>query len=166
MCEQCQLGQMTKSRFSRKTHTSNDILELIYTDLCGPTREFYYGDRYFILFFYDYSRMIIVMFMKLKSYTFDIFKWNKTRVENEIGKQLKFLGSDRGGEYLSNKLNNFCVENGIKIYFPTPTTPQQNGVVERRNKSIFNYARTLMMEKYVGETIWREVVSNIIYTLN
>ena len=54
MCKQCQLGKMTKSSFKRKTYTSNDILELVHTDLCGPIGvKSYCGDQYFILFMDD-----------------------------------------------------------------------------------------------------------------
>ena len=52
--------------------------------------------------------------MKVKSYAFDMCKWYKERVENETGKTLKCLRSDRGGEFMSTKFTNFCAENGIK----------------------------------------------------
>lgn len=65
MCLQCQLGKMTKSSFKRKTYSSNNILELVHTDLYGPIGvQIYCGDKYFILFFYEYSRIMIVMFLK------------------------------------------------------------------------------------------------------
>lgn len=106
---------MIYSSFSSKTHTSNDIMELVHTDLCGPIGvDSYYGDRYFILFMDDYSSMMIVFFMKVKSHTFDVFKWYKERVEKEIGKPLKWLRSGRGGKFMSIEFTNFCVENGIK----------------------------------------------------
>ena len=67
MCKQCQLGKMTKSRFKRKTHASKELLELVHTDLCGPTEvKSYKGDKYIILFVDDYSRMMTVMFLKHK----------------------------------------------------------------------------------------------------
>ena len=71
ICKQCQLGKMTKSSFKSKTHTSNEILELVHTDLCGPIDvQSYRGDKYFILFVDDYSRMLIVMFLREKDDTF------------------------------------------------------------------------------------------------
>ena len=60
----------------------------------------------------------------------------------------------------------FCNIRGIKIQTSTPTTPPQNGIAERRNRSIMDYARTLMIEKNVALKYWREVVSTIVYTLN
>ena len=62
---------MTKSSLKSKTHTSDKILELVHTDLCGPIYvRSYCGDKYFILFVDDYSRMMIVMFLKEK---YDVF---------------------------------------------------------------------------------------------
>ena len=76
---------MTKSSF-----TSKDILEIIHTNLCGPIEvQSYKGDKYIILFVDDYSRMMIVMFLKQNSDAFQMFKWFLARVEKETGKNLK-----------------------------------------------------------------------------
>ena len=115
MCKECQLGKMNRSSFSSKPHSSNDILNLVQTDLYGPMKvESYYGDRYIILFIDDYSRMMTMMSLKIKSSTFQMFKWYKERVEKEINKKLKFLRSDRGGEIISNEFNMFYNDRGIK----------------------------------------------------
>ena len=70
----------------------------------------------------DYSRMVIVMFLKQKSDAFQIFKWYLARVEKEIGKILKCLRSNRGGEFTSNKFNIFCNDRGIKRQTSAPRT--------------------------------------------
>ena len=65
MCKQCQLGKMTKSSFKSKTYTSKEILEIFHTDLFGPIEvEIYKVDKYIILFFDDYSRIMKTMFLK------------------------------------------------------------------------------------------------------
>ena len=115
MCKQCQLGKMTKSSFKRKTYTSNEVLELVYTDLFGPIEvQSYKGDRYIMLFVDDYSRMMTVMFLKQKLEAFQMFKWYLARVEKEIGKSQKFLRSDRGGEFTSREFEEFYNDRGIK----------------------------------------------------
>ena len=78
-----------------------------------------------------------------------MFKWYLVRVIKETIKSLKCLRSDRGGEFISNKFEMFCNDKGIKRQTSAPRTPPQNGIVERRNRSIMDYARTLMMENNV-----------------
>lgn len=97
----------------------------MHTDLCGPIGvDSYYGDRYFILFVDDYSRMMSIMFMKVKSCAFDMFKWYKERVEKETSKSLKCLRSDRGSEFMFVEFTNFFAKNGIKRQLSTPRLPQ------------------------------------------
>lgn len=162
MCMECQIVKMTKSSFSSKSYCTNGILELVHIDLFGPMKfQSHYGDWYFILFIDDYSRMMYVMFLKEKFDSFQMFKWYNARVEKETGKQLKCLRSDRGGEFTI-----FCNEHGIKRQVFALRTPQQNGIVERRNRSIVDYARTLLIDKKVSQTFWKESISTVVYTLN
>ena len=115
MCKNCQIGKMGKTSFKRKDYHSKDVLELVHTDLCGPIAiESYSGDKFFILFVEDYSRMITVMCLKEKLEAFQKFKWYLARVEKEDGEKLKCLRSDRGGEFILNEFNEFCIERGIK----------------------------------------------------
>ena len=115
MCKQYQLEKMTKSSFKRKTYSFDNILELVHTDLCGPINvQSYCGDKYFILFVNDYSRMMTVMFLKAKSNAFQLFKWYLARVEKETMKSLKCLRFGRGGEFISNEFNKFCNDRGMK----------------------------------------------------
>ena len=68
LCKNCQIGKMGKTTFKRKDYHSKEFLELVHKDLCGPIGiESYSGDKYFILFVDDYSRMMIVMYLKEKS---------------------------------------------------------------------------------------------------
>ena len=103
-----------------------------------------------ILFVDDYSRMMTIMYLKDKPEAFQKFKWYLTRVEKETRKKLKCLRLDRGGEFISNEFNEFYFEKGIKGWMSAPGTPQQNGITERRNISIMDCARTLMIEKNVA----------------
>ena len=87
-------------------------LDVIY---CRPIGiESYSGDKFFIFFVDQYSRMITIMYLKEKAKAFQKFKWYLERLEKEIGKKLKCLRSDRGGEFISNEFNEFCIEKGIK----------------------------------------------------
>ena len=83
----------------------------------------YCGARYYTLFVDDYSRMVVVMYLKEKSKAFKIFKWYLARVEKEIGKSLKCLRSDRGGEFTSHEFELFCNDRGIKRQIFSLGTP-------------------------------------------
>ena len=94
--------------------------------------------------------MMIEMYLKEKSEAFQKFKWYFERVEKENGKKLNFLRSHIGGEFISNEFNEFCIEKGIKRHGSAPSTPQKNGIIEKRNRSIMDCARNLMIEKSVA----------------
>lgn len=94
------------------------------------------------------------------------FKAFKALVEKEIGRSLKCLRFDWGGEFTSNEFVKFCDEHGIKRQMSTPKTPQQNGIAERRNGTIVEAARTMLIQGAVPKMFWREAISTIVYTLN
>ena len=77
------------------------------------------------------------------------------RVEKEIGNCLKNMIFDRGGEFIAEDFNAFCNDKWIKRQMSAPKTPPQNEIVERRNGSIMDYVRMLMMEKSVSQKYWR-----------
>ena len=87
----------------------------------------------------DYSQKTCVYFLKSKETdeVLDRFRDFKALVENQSGKKIKVLRSDNAGEYTSGGFVDFCSEAGIKRDFTVPYNPQQNGVVERKNRTIF-----------------------------
>ena len=124
---------------------------MVHTDLCGPINpQSYCGARYYTFFVDDYSRMMIVMYLKEMFEAFKMFKLYLARVEKEIGKRLKCFRFGRGGEFTSQEFELFCNHKGIKRQTFSPRTPPQNGVAERRNRSIMECSRTLLMEKNVA----------------
>jgi transposase InsO family protein len=83
-----------------------------------------------------YSRMNVVFFLKNNSEAFENFKVYKEMVENEMDSKIKCLISDNGGEFTSNEFMDFFSNHGIKSQFFIARTPQQNGVVEIKNKTV------------------------------
>lgn len=106
----------------------------------------------------DYSRMTWVTFLKEKSKALEKFKAFKALVENELGLKIKCLNSNNGGEFTSNAFISFCEKNGIKRQFSATRISQQNGVIERKNISVQEMARSMMNESKVRDTFWREAV--------
>jgi transposase InsO family protein len=84
----------------------------------------------------DYTRMTTICFLNQKSEAFKKFKTYKEMVETETELKIKRLRSDDGGEFTSKKFMDFCNEHGIKRLFSIARTPQQNGVAERKNRTV------------------------------
>jgi transposase InsO family protein len=167
VCKHCQLGKQTKVRFKTKEYSTSRPLELVHTDLCGPTRtRSIQGEHYFMLIIDDYTRMTWVYFLREKSEAFEKFKAFKAYVENETDLKIKCLRSDNGGEFTSNEFNKFCEDHGIKRQFSAPRTPQQNGVVERKNIIVQEAARTMLNEAKLPDKFWRDAVYTTVHILN
>jgi transposase InsO family protein len=167
VCRHCQHGKKTRVRFKTKEYSTSKPLELVHTDLCGPTRtKSMQGEHYFILFIDDYTRMTWVSFLKEKSEAFKKFKAFKAHVENETDLKIKCLRSDNGGEFTSDEFNEFCETHGIKRHFSAPRTPQQNGVAERKNRIVQEAAKTMLNEAKLPDIYWREAIYTTIYILN
>nr|GFB18536.1 retrotransposon protein, putative, Ty1-copia subclass [Tanacetum cinerariifolium] len=132
--ESCISGNMTKKPFSHKTEKVNDVLGLIHTDVCGPLRHVSKkGASYFITFTDDYFRYGYVYLLKHKHEVFETFKVFKNEVENQLGKTVKVLRFDRGGEYISQEFKDYLKACRIVQQLTPPYTPQHNGVSERPN---------------------------------
>ena len=104
--------------------------------------------------------------MKEKSEAFTHFKKFKAYVENEIGKPLKVFRSDRGGEFTSLEFNSFCEQNGVKHHLTTPYSPQQNRIVERRNRTLMDMTRSIMKAMHVPNYLWGEAVNHSTNLIN
>ena len=101
VCESCLEDKMTKRPFNAKGRRAQELLELVHTDVCGPmSTQAKGGYEYVITFMDDYSRYGYVYLMKRKSETFEIFNEFRAEVENQLGKCIKVIRYDRGGEYL------------------------------------------------------------------
>jgi hypothetical protein len=124
ICRHCQLGKKTRIRFKTKEYSTSKPLELVQTELCGPTRtKILQGESYFMLFIDDFTRMTWLCFLKEKSEAFNKFKSFKTLVENEIEIKIKCLRSDNGGEITSKEFDLFCETHGIKRQLSSTRTP-------------------------------------------
>nr|GEV35880.1 zinc finger, CCHC-type [Tanacetum cinerariifolium] len=97
---------------------------------------------------------------------FDTFKEYKNSIENDLRTTLKMLRTDRGGEFTSSEFTQYCKENGIARQLTAPYSPQQNGVVERRNRTIMSTTRCMMKATNMPQNFWAEVVKHAIYILN
>ncbi|KAK2986468.1 hypothetical protein RJ640_000222 [Escallonia rubra] len=90
----------------------------------------------------------------------------KAKVEKQSGSYIKVLRTDRGGEFLSTEFNLFCEANDIHRELTAPYTPEQNGVTERKNRTIVEMARSMLQAKGLSNQFWAEAVATSVYLLN
>ncbi|KAJ9563088.1 hypothetical protein OSB04_008248 [Centaurea solstitialis] len=166
-CESCLTGKMTKHPFNKDNERANDLLEIIHTDVCGPfSHEARGGYRYFITFTDDFSRYGYVYLIRHKSEAFEKFKEFQSEVQNQLDRKIKFLRSDRGGEYLSLEFDSHLRECGIVSQLTPPYTPQMNGVSERRNRTLLDMIRSMMCRSTLPVSFWGHALVTAANILN
>jgi len=107
-----------------------------------------------VIFVDDFSRKCWIFFMQKKSETYSKFCEFKALVEKESGKKVKALRSDNGGEYISDEFKDFCKVEGIRRELIAPHNPQQNGVAERKNRTIVGAAREMLDDQGLPLHLW------------
>ncbi|KAG6528166.1 hypothetical protein ZIOFF_010316 [Zingiber officinale] len=168
VCETCQLGKQHRDPFPQQaTWRAKRQLELVHSDLCGnmPT-ESLGGSKFFITFIDDFTRKVWIKFLKEKSQAFQAFKDFKVEVENYTGLRIKTLRTDCGGEYISNEAKKYFREHGIRHELTARFTPQQNGVSEKKNRTIVECMRCMLKRKNLQTEFWAEAVSCTGYLIN
>ncbi|XP_017632505.1 uncharacterized protein LOC108474994 [Gossypium arboreum] len=141
--EVCQLGKQTRLPFPvNKAWRAQKRLQVVHTDICRPMKtSSLNGSRYFALFIDDCTRSCWVSFLKQKSDVAYFFCKFKALALNQTNCKLKTLRSDNRTEYVSQRFQKISDEVGIQHQLTTIYTPQQNGVCERKNKTVFDMAR-------------------------
>jgi hypothetical protein len=167
-CSVCLKAKQTRKSFSRnESHKKETLLELIHTDICGPMRvNSIGGSRYFITFIDDKSGWCEIYFIKKKSEAASAFFKYKAMVENQLGKRIKCLRSDNGTEYLCSEFESYLEKHGIKHEMTVAYTPEQNGVAERRNRTLVEMARCMMIQSQLSPSFWAEAISTANYLRN
>ncbi|KAK2403095.1 putative mitochondrial protein [Trifolium repens] len=166
LCDACQMGKQTKASFkSKKFISTTKPLELIHMDLFGPSRTKNLGGNYYgLMIVDDYSRFCWTLFLSSKSDTLSAFKQFAKMIQNKLDLKIISIRSDHGGEFENNNFDKLCSKHGIEHNFSAPRTPQQNGVVERKNRILEELARTMLsgLPKY----FWADAISTASYVLN
>ncbi|KAK4386118.1 Retrovirus-related Pol polyprotein from transposon TNT 1-94 [Sesamum angolense] len=166
-CESCLEENMTRKPFVGQSKLANGLLNLIYTDVCGPLNtQARGGFSYFIIFTDDHSRYDYVYLMRYKSEAFVRFKEFRLEVENQTGRKIKTLRSDRSGEYLSGEFIDYLKENGIVSQWTPRGTPQLNGVAEKRNRTLLDMIRSMMSFTELPLSFWGYALETTARLLN
>jgi transposase InsO family protein len=167
-CQGCVVGKQHRTPFPRASpYRAQRGLELVHGDLCGPISPATLGgNNYFLLIVDDHSRYMWVETIRTKDEALHFIRRIKALAENESGLRLGALRTDRGGEFNSKEFAVFCDELGIKHFTTAPYSPQQNGVVERRNQTVVEMARSLLKSMCMPAVFWGEAVRTAVHILN
>ena len=168
LCSACQAGkQVANTHPTKSVMSTSRPLELLHMDLFGPTKyQSIGGNSYCLVIVDDFSRYTWVYFLSDKSIVFTIFKGFAKRAENEYEFNIKKIRSDNGSEFKNTRIEDYCDEKGVKHEFSTKYTPEQNGVVERKNRTLIEMARSMLSEYNVSDSFWAEAINTACHASN
>jgi transposase InsO family protein len=152
---------------SKNVMTTSRPLELLHMDLFGPVAYLSIGgSKYDLVIVDDFSHFTWVFFLHDKSETQSTLKLFLRRAQNEFELKVKKTRNDNGSEFKNLQVEEHLEEEGIKHEFSAPYTPQQNGVVERRNRMLIDMAMTMLEEYKTPERFWSEAVNTTCHAIN
>ncbi|GJY67651.1 retrovirus-related pol polyprotein from transposon TNT 1-94 [Tanacetum coccineum] len=146
---------------------SKGRLNLLYMDLCDPMRvASINGKKYILVIVDDYSRYTWTLFLCSKDETPEVLKDFLMMIQRNLQALVISVRTDRGTKFLNKTLNAFFKEEGIEHQTSTPRAPEQNGVVERRNRTLVEAARTMLSASKLPLFFWAEAIATACYTQN
>nr|GEX09011.1 putative ribonuclease H-like domain-containing protein [Tanacetum cinerariifolium] len=158
-CVACKKGKQHRASCQTKPVSSIDQpLYRLHMDLFGPTFVKSLNKKsYCLVVTDDYSRFTWVFFLATKDETSPLLKTFITGLENQLSLKVKVIRSDNETEFKNNDLNQFCGMKGIKREFSVPRTSQQNGIAERKNRTLIAAAKTMLADSLLPVLFWAEV---------
>jgi transposase InsO family protein len=168
ICSACQAGKQVRVHHPHKNIMTTDRqLELLHMDLFAPIAYISIdGSKYYLVIVDDYSRFTWVFFLQEKFQTQETLKRFLRRAQNEFGLRIKKIRSTNGTEFKNSQIQGFLEVEGIKHEFSSPYTPQQNGVMERKNRTLLDMARTMLDEYKTPDWFWAEAINTACYFIN
>ncbi|KAJ9566570.1 LOW QUALITY PROTEIN: hypothetical protein OSB04_002536 [Centaurea solstitialis] len=168
LCSACEKGKQTRASFKSKQISSiSSSLQLLHMDLFGPVNvQSIAGKKYTLVIVDEYSRYTWVFFLRSKSDAPEeviLFIRKMERLNNLTARSIR---SDHGTELKNNTRETFFDQKGISQNFSSVRTPQQNGVAERRNRTLIEAARSMLSEANLATQFWAEAVNTACYTQN
>nr|AAX96296.1 retrotransposon protein, putative, unclassified [Oryza sativa Japonica Group]ABA91784.1 retrotransposon protein, putative, unclassified [Oryza sativa Japonica Group] len=168
VCTPCRHAKMVASSHAPIVSVMTDAPgQLLHMDTIGPARVQSVGGKWYVLVIVDdFSRYSWVFFMATKDEAFQHFRGLFLRLELEFPGSLKRIRSDNGGEFKNASFEQFYNERGLEHEFSSPHVPQQNGVVERKNRVLVEMARTILNEYKTPRKFWAEAINTACYISN
>ncbi|GJW17410.1 putative ribonuclease H-like domain-containing protein [Tanacetum coccineum] len=167
-CLACNKGKQHRASCKKvKERTIREPLELLHMDLFGPVSvESINKKKYCLVVTDDCSKFSWVFFLAYKDETYDMLHDLIVGLENRLRHKVKTIRCDNGTEFKNQLMNEFCAKKGIKREYSIARTPQQNGVAERKNRTLIEAARTMLADSLLPIQFWAEAVNTACYVLN
>ncbi|KAL8088888.1 hypothetical protein AgCh_038594 [Apium graveolens] len=168
LCDACQKGKQIKASFRKKLDsTIEEPLQLLHMDLFGPVNVLSISRKRFCLVIVDdFSKFSWTYFLKSKNEASEIIINHIRQVNNHLDFKVRRIRSDNETEFKNSMMRSFYEESGIMHVFSAARTPQKNGVVERKNRSLIEAARTMVEESKLPTYFWAEAMNTACYTQN
>ncbi|KAJ9545264.1 hypothetical protein OSB04_024971 [Centaurea solstitialis] len=168
LCSSCEKGKQTRASFKSKQISSiSSPLQLLHMDLFGPVNvQSIAGKKYTLVIVDEYSRYTWVFFLRSKSDAPEEIILFVRKMERLNNLTVRSIRSDHGTEFKNSTLETFFDQKGISQNFSSVRTPQQNGVAERRNRTLIEAARSMLSEANLATQFWAEAVNTACYTQN
>nr|GEW13384.1 hypothetical protein [Tanacetum cinerariifolium] len=149
------------------TPSSKRRLQHLHMDLCGPMRvASINGERYVLVIIDDYSRYTWTYFLRSKDETPEVLIDFLRLVQRGLHAQIRIVRTDKGTEFLNQTLYAYVASEGIHHQTSVAQTPEQNGVVERQNRTLVEAARTMLSAAKVPLFFWAEAITTTCFTQN
>ncbi|GKC79509.1 retrovirus-related pol polyprotein from transposon TNT 1-94 [Tanacetum coccineum] len=161
LCSACQLGKSNKHTHTPKAENTNlEVLNTLHMDLCGPMRvQTINGKKYILVIVDDYSRFTWVKFLRSKDETPEFVINFLKQIQVGLNKTVRYIRTDNGTEFVNQILTKYYERVGIFNQKTVPRTPQQNGIVERRNRTLVKAARTMLIFFKALMFLWAEAAA-------
>jgi len=158
-CEPCILGKSCREPFPTSETVTERPLQLVHLDVCGPLPASTMGHQYFVTMLDDFSGASLVQALKHKSDVADFIERGVALMQVQSKATLQCIRTDGGGEFVNNRVKEFCAVHGVRHETSAPYTPQQNGKAERLNRTLLEKVRSMLADSAVPKEYWHEALS-------
>lgn len=167
-CKSCAVGKLTRVKIPKfSTRRPSSILGVVYSDVCGPIDPPSQGGaRCFVTFIDNFSERVTMYTISAKSDVFKNFPDYHAYSVRQVGKRLKVLHTENGGEYMSIAFQAYLKTYGIFSRRACVKTPEQYGVDKRMKRTLLKMVQTMLEEKSVSKTFCAEAISTVVFIIN
>nr|GEZ23913.1 putative ribonuclease H-like domain-containing protein [Tanacetum cinerariifolium] len=168
ICPSCEQGKSKRASHPPKpVPNSKQRLHLLHMDLCGPMRVASINGKWYVLVIMDdYSRYTWVHFLRTKDETPEVIKNFLKKIYVRLQAPVIIVRTENGTEFKNHALKEYFESVGITHETSAAKTPQQNGVVERKNRTLVEAARTMLIFSHAPLFLWAEAIATACYTQN